>query len=59
MDPSPQVFFIVDPFLVINDGDKPNIVIAQTMHYVICRSISHMYSFRNTTKKRKGVITHN
>lgn len=59
MDPSPRVSFTVSLFLVINDGDKPNLVIAQTTHYVICHSIYHMYSFHNTTKKRKGVITHN
>jgi hypothetical protein len=59
MDPSPQDFFTIDPFFVINDGDKLNLVITQTTHYVICHSISHMYNFRNTTKKWKGVITHN
>jgi hypothetical protein len=51
MDPSPQDFFTIDPFFVINDGDKLNLVITQTTHYVICHSISHMYNFRNTTKK--------
>jgi len=58
MHPSSQIFFTINPFFVINDGDKPNFVIVQTMH-MICHFVSHMYSFWNTIKKRKGVITHN
>jgi hypothetical protein len=45
--------------LVVNDGNKPSLIVAQTMCYVICHYVSYAYDFNGITRKIKNVITYN
>jgi hypothetical protein len=55
MGPSPQVISPLT-FFVVNDGNKLNHILFQTMHYVICHSICQSYNVGNTTKRKKGIF---
>jgi hypothetical protein len=46
-------------FFVVNDDRKPDLVLLQTMHYVIYPSIHQTYNFNNNAKRRKGLISYN
>ncbi len=52
MGPSLQVVFPLTFFLV-NDGNKPDAILCQIMHCVICHSIYQSYNVYNTTKKKR------
>jgi hypothetical protein len=43
---------------VVNDGNKPNPTLFQTMRCTIWHSISQAYSHGNITKKKKWLITY-
>jgi hypothetical protein len=58
MDPSLHVVCPLTFFLV-NDGNKPNAILRQIMHCVICHSICQSYNVYSTTKKNKGMIFYN
>jgi hypothetical protein len=58
LDPSPHVFFPLT-FFMVNDSCKMIPDIVQTMHCVKFHFVSQTYSFCNTNKKRKNVITKN
>jgi hypothetical protein len=42
----------------MNDGNKPNPILRQIMHYVICYSICQSYNVYSITKKKKGMISY-
>jgi hypothetical protein len=56
--PSLQVVFPL-AFFMVNDGNKPNPILHQIMHCVICHSICQTYNVYSTTKKKKCMIFYN
>jgi len=44
---------------VVNDGNKLDHVMPQTMCCMICHFVSQNYNFKNTIKKKKGMILYN
>jgi hypothetical protein len=46
-------------FFVVNDGNKLNLILLQTMHYVICHFVCPSYNVGSTTKRKKGTISYN
>ncbi len=58
MGPSPQIVFPL-AFFVVNDGSMPNLILPQTMCYVICHYACQSYSVGNTIKRRKGMTLYN
>ncbi len=44
---------------MLNDGNKPNPILPETMHYVICHFVCQNYSVDNTAKRNKGMISYN
>jgi hypothetical protein len=52
---------VVSPltFFVVNDGNKLDLIIFQTMHCVICHSVCQNYSAGNTIERKKNRICYN
>ncbi len=46
-------------FFVVNDDKKLDLVLFQTMHYVICHYVHQTYNSNNNTKRKKGLISYN
>ncbi len=43
----------------MNDGNKPNPILHQTMHYMICHFVCQNYSVDSVAKRKKGMISYN
>jgi len=44
-----------EQFFVVNDGSKPNLILPQIMHYVICHFVCQNYSVSSTIRRKKGM----
>jgi len=45
----------LEHFFVVNDGSKPNLILVQIMHYVICHFVCQNYNVSSTIKRKKGM----
>jgi len=58
MGPSPHVVFPL-AFFVVNDGNKLDLILLQTMHCVIFHFVCQSYNVNSTTKRKKSMISYN